>query len=383
MQYRKFGALDWEVSALGFGAMRLPILDDNSRKINEPEAMAMIRRAIDAGVNYVDTAYSYHQEQGERFVGKALKDGYREKVRLATKLPVWLVKEEADFDHYLEEQLKRLDVDQIDFYLLHALNDRHWKNLQELDVFSWAEKRMAEGLFGHLGFSFHDEYPVFESIVTGYDNWTLAQIQYNYIDIDYQAGRKGLHLAAERGLAVVVMEPLRGGRIAKNPAPAPVAETWAKSERDWTPVAWALHWIWDQPEVTAVLSGMSAMEHVEENLALAEEASVGVMTEADQHLINEVRKTYESLGPIPCTQCEYCLPCPSGVAIPRIFDAYNEAVAFDAWEHGRWVYNNPIKPEERADNCIECGECEALCPQNIHIIDWLATAHEKLAEPSA
>ena len=381
MQYRKFGSLDWEVSALSFGAMRLPVLDSDSSKINEPEATAMMRRAIDAGVNYVDTAYPYHQEQSERFVAKVLKDGYREKVRLATKLPCWLVKEEADFDRYLEEQMRRLEVDHLDFYLLHALNAKHWKKLQELDVFSWAEKRMADGAFGHLGFSFHDDYPVFESIVNGYDHWALAQIQYNYIDVDYQAGRKGLQLAAERGLAVVVMEPLRGGQIAKNPPPAPVAETLAKSERDWTPVAWALHWLLDQPEVSTALSGMSAMEHVEENLAIAAESGVGKLSEEDRALIKDIRKAYDSMAPIPCTQCEYCLPCPSGVAIPRIFGAYNEAVSFDAWGHARWVYNNPIKPEERADHCVECGDCEEVCPQHIEIIQWLARVHEKLAEP--
>lgn len=382
MQYRKFGSLDWEVSALGFGAMRLPVLDGDSSKINEPEATAMIRHAIDSGVNYVDTAWGYHHEQSEPFVGKVLKDGYREKVYLATKMPSWLVKEEADFDRFLDAQLKRLDVDHLDVYLLHTLNARYWENYQKLGVFEWAEKKMAEGLFHHLGFSFHDEYSVFEKIVTGYDNWAMAQIQYNYIDIDYQAGQKGLRLAADRGLAVVAMEPLRGGQIAKTPPPAPVAETWAKSERDWTPVAWALNWLWDQPEVSLVLSGMSAMAHVEENLALAAESGVNRLTEADHALVSQARKDYASLAPIPCTQCEYCLPCPSGVAIPRIFDVYNEAVSFDTWGIAGWRYNNMIKQEERADNCTECGECEAVCPQNIKIIEWLATVHEKLAEPA-
>jgi predicted aldo/keto reductase-like oxidoreductase len=191
-----------------------------------------------------------------------------------------------------------------------------------------------------------------------------------------------LQLAAERGLAVVVMEPLRGGQIVKDPPPIPVAEAFDKSDRDWTPVAWALHWLWDQPGVSTVLSGMSAMEQVEENLAVAAESAVGIMTDADHALIDAVRNAYASMEPIPCTQCEYCLPCPSGVAIPRIFDVYNEAVAFDAWGHGRWVYKDFIKPEEQADNCTECGECEAICPQNIKIINWLATAHEKLTQPA-
>jgi hypothetical protein len=361
--------------------MRLPVLDDDSSKINEPLAMEMVRHSINEGVNYVDTAWGYHNEQSERFVGKVLKDGYREKVKLATKMPSWLVKEEADFDRLLEEQMKRLDVDFIDFYLLHALNQSHWENFQELDVFTWAEKRMSEGLFGHFCFSFHDEYPVFESIVNGYDNWTMAQIQYNFMDINYQAGQKGLKLAADRGLAVVVMEPVRGGRLAKNPPPGPVADVWAKSDREWTPAAWAFNWVWDQPEVSTALSGMSTMEQVEENLQTASESAVSKLTAKDHELIQEVRKVYDSLAPIPCTQCEYCLPCPNGVSIPRIFEIYNEAIMYDEFGGAHWAYNNQVNPEARADQCIECGECEEACPQQIEIIDWLAKAHEKLAEP--
>jgi uncharacterized protein len=382
MQYRKFGSLDWEVSALGFGAMRFPVLDDDPARIDEEKATAMIRHAIDSGVNYVDTAYGYHQEQSEPFVGKALKDGYRERVKLATKMPSWLVKEVADFDRLLEEQMTRLDVNHLDFYLLHALSAKSWKNYQELDVFTWAEKRMTEGLFDHLCFSFHDEYPVFESIVNGYDNWTMAQIQYNYVDEDYQAGRKGMELAAERGMAVVVMEPLRGGRIAKNPPPDGVADVWAKSQRDWTPAAWALHWVWNQPEIATALSGMSTMEQVEENLVLADQSTVGILSPEELALYQEVCQVYNSLMPIPCTQCEYCLPCPSDVAIPRVFETYNDGEAYDAWERSRFVYREFFKPENRADRCVECGECEEACPQNIKIIEWLARAHERLAEPA-
>jgi uncharacterized protein len=382
MKYRKFGSLDWEVSALGFGAMRLPVLDNDSGKINEPLATKMVRHAIDEGVNYIDTAYPYHQEQSERFVAKVLKDGYREKVKLATKMPSWLVKEEADFDRLLEEQMRRLDVDFIDFYLLHALNGKTWANYQKLDVFSWAEKRMAEGLFGHLCFSFHDEYAVFEKIVNGYDNWTMAQIQYNYMDTNYQAGRKGLKLAADHGLAVVIMEPLRGGRLANNPAPKAVEAAWAKSVHNWSPAAWALHWIWDQPEVSTALSGMSTMPQVEENLETASASAIGKLTEQDHELIAEVQNAYDSMAPIPCTQCEYCLPCPNGVAIPRIFEVYNEAVMYEELGGSRWAYNNQISADARADNCIECGDCEAACPQNIEIIDWLAKAHELLSDPA-
>jgi hypothetical protein len=382
MQYRKFGSLDWEVSALGFGAMRLPTLDNDSGKIDESEAIRMIRYAIDQGVNYVDTAYPYHKGQSELLVAKALKDGYREKVRLATKMPSWLIKEPADLDQYLEEQLEKLDVERIDFYLLHALNKDSWKNYQDVNVFTWAEKKMSEGLFDHLCFSFHDEYPVFESIVEGYDNWTMAQIQYNYMDVNYQAGLKGMKLAADRGMAVVVMEPLRGGRIAKNPPPDAVADVWKKSDRDWTPAEWALQWLWDQPEVSTVLSGMSTMEQVEQNVQSASRSAVGKLNATDESLIKEARQAYESLAPIPCTQCEYCLPCPNGVAIPRIFSIYNDAKMYDSFGHARWAYNNQVKPETRADQCIECGECEEACPQNIRIIDWLAKTHEALAQPA-
>ena len=382
MQYRKFGSLDWEVSALGFGAMRLPILDGDPARIDEEKATVMIRHAIDSGVNYMDTAFGYHQEQSEPFVGRALKDGYREKVRLATKMPSWLVKEAADFDRLLEQQMTRLDVSRLDFYLLHALSAKSWKNYQELDVFTWAEKRMAEGLFDHLCFSFHDAYPVFESIVNGYDNWTMAQIQYNYIDVDYQAGRKGMQLAADRGLAVVVMEPLRGGRIAKNPPPDGVAKVWGKSQQDWTPAARALHWVWDQPDISTALSGMSTMDQVEENLTLADQSAMGILSSEEKSLYQEVCEVYNSLMPIPCTQCEYCLPCPSDVAIPRVFETYNDGEAYDAWDRSRLVYREFFKPENRADQCVECGECEEACPQNIKIIEWLARSHEKLVEPA-
>ena len=329
MKYRKFGSLDWKTSALGFGAMRLPVLDNDSGRINEPLAMEMVRHAIDSGVNYVDTAYPYHQEQSEPFIGKVLKDGYRNKVKLATKMPSWFVKEAADLDRLLEEQLRRLDVDHLDFYLLHALNAQYWAKYKQLDVFTWAEKKMAEGLFEHLCFSFHDEYSVFEEIVNGYDNWTMAQIQYNYMDTDYQAGTKGLKLAASKGLAVVVMEPLRGGRLAKNPAPPKVEEVWARSEYDWSPAAWALQWVWNQPEVSTVLSGMSTIQQVEENLETASHSSVGLLKEQDLVLVEQARKAYESLAPIPCTQCEYCLPCPNGVSIPKIFEVYNEAIMYE------------------------------------------------------
>lgn len=217
MQYRQFGPVDWKVSALGFGAMRLPVIDNTPNKIDEPEAIRMIRHAIDEGVNYVDTAYPYHGGMSEPLVSRALADGYREKVKLATKSPVWLIHTPDDFHRLLDEQLERLKTDHIDFYLLHALNKLRWPQLRALGIIGEAEKGISDGRIGHLGFSFHDDLETFKGIVDDYDNWTFCQIQYNYMDTDYQAGTEGLKYAADKGMAVVIMEPVRGGQLAGKP----------------------------------------------------------------------------------------------------------------------------------------------------------------------
>lgn len=377
MKYRPFGKLNWQASALGFGCMRLPIHEEDSGKIGEPLATAMIRQAIDGGVNYIDTAWSYHREQSEPFIGRVLKDGYREKVRLATKLPSWLVHSQDDMERLLDTQLARLQTDQIDFYLLHSMNAKYWQNYQDLHIFDWAEKKMAEGKFRYLGFSFHDKIDVFESILNGYDNWTFCQIQYNYMDVNEQAGIKGLHAAAEKGLAVVVMEPLRGGSLVKTPPI--VAEQFKDTKRDWTPAEWALQWVWNQPEVSLLLSGMSTLEQVQQNLASADRSGVDSLTQTDLGLIENVRAARASLAPVPCTHCEYCLPCPNEVAIPSIFEIYNQAVMYDNQNNGRNRYMDNIHEENRADRCVECGTCESLCPQHIQIIEWLKTADAYLA----
>jgi predicted aldo/keto reductase-like oxidoreductase len=381
MQYRNFGKLDWKPSALGFGAMRLPMIDDDPAQIDEELATRMIRTAIDAGVNYVDTAWPYHREQSEPVVGRALQDGYREKVKLATKMPVWLTEKHEDFDHYLNEQLKRLQTDRIDFYLLHGLNKDRWPVLCDLDVFDWAEQAKASGRIGYLGFSFHDDLATFKEIVDAGD-WTFCQIMYNYMDIEFQAGREGLHYAAGKGLGVVIMEPLRGGQLTRRP-PGTIAALWASAPVARSQPDWALQWLWNQPEVSLCLSGMSAMEHVEENLASADRARVGSLTPEELALVDRVRDAYRALSPIPCTNCKYCMPCPSGVAIPRIFTTYNDLAMYGDERRARIGYNRFMKPEERADQCVECGACESVCPQQIEIIDWLKKAHAALAEPAS
>ncbi|MGC9398345.1 MAG: aldo/keto reductase [Anaerolineae bacterium] len=379
MQYRTFGQLDWKPSALGFGAMRLPTTDDDPKHINEPLATKMIHYAIDHGVNYVDTAWPYHQEASEPFLGRVLQGGYREKVRLATKSPCWLLEKPEDFDHYLGEQLKRLQTDHIDFYLLHALNEERWQKMLKLDIPAQAERAIADGRIRYLGFSFHDEYPVFKRILDDYDGWTFCQIQYNYMDVNYQAGTKGLKYAADKGLAVVIMEGLRGGQLAQNPPPDPVAEIWAESGRDRKPAEWGLQWLWNQPEVSVVLSGMSEMQHVTENVASADRSGVGTLTDEDLGLIERVRATYEALAPIPCTGCGYCVPCPNGVDIPTLFRTYNEAMMYDDVEGARRTYNTWIKEEQRANMCVECGTCQEKCPQGLEIIEWLQKVHAELS----
>lgn len=380
MQYRRFGTLDWKPSALGFGCMRLPTLEDDSGKIDEPLAIAMVRKAIDADVNYIDTAWGYHREQSEPFVARALADGYRQKVRLATKLPSWLVKTTDDMDRLLDTQLERLQTDHIDFYLLHSMNRGYWERYQQLKVFDWAEAKMAEGKFNYLGFSFHDTFDVFKSILDGYDNWTFCQIQYNYMDVDEQAGLRGLQLAAERGLGVVIMEPLRGGRLANVLPPTPVAQAFARSRQERTPAEWALQWLWDQPEVSLLLSGMSTMQQVEQNVESASRSGVGTFSTEDHETIAAVQQAWRGLAPVPCTHCEYCLPCPNGVEIPSVFKIYNTAFMYDDRRSGRWEYTNQLAEAARATSCVECGICETLCPQTIPIIAELKNAHAWLME---
>ena len=376
MQYRTFGKLDWECSALGFGCMRLPTKGDH-KNIDEPEAARMLHYAIDHGVNYVDTAYPYHGENSEWFVGRALGGGYRERVRLATKLPCWSVELADDFDKYLNEQLDKLQTDHIDFYLLHALKEKSWHKVRDLGVLDWAEEAIADGRIGHIGFSFHDKYEVFQEIVDAYDGWTFCQIQYNYMDIENQAGTKGLKYAASKGLAVVIMEPLLGGRLV-NP-PEPIQEMWAGAPRKRTPADWALQWLWNQPQVSIVLSGMSAMEHVTENVVSADVSGVDTLTPEELMLIGQVRERYRELCPIPCTKCEYCMPCPNGVNIPRNLEIYNEGVMYDKPDHARDAYGW-LSEDERASACVQCGECEELCPQAIPISEWMIHAHEVLGE---
>ncbi|MBN1382449.1 MAG: aldo/keto reductase [Deltaproteobacteria bacterium] len=378
MEYRKFGSTDWTGSILGFGAMRLPVTDKKDRsKIDEPLARQMMAYAIDHGVNYLDTAYLYHDGESERVVGRFLKDGYRDKVKLATKLPARIVHSPDDFDRFLNEQLKRLQTDHIDFYLLHALNHETWPKVRKMNVLKWAESAKAQGRIGRLGFSFHDDLDTFKDIIDAYDQWALCQIQYNFMDTEYQAGTEGLNYAAQKGLAVVIMEPIRGGHLAKEPPPR-IKDILAKAPKQRTQAEWALQWVWDQPGISLVLSGMTALEHVMENCALAARASENKLSAEELKLLAEVKEAYRRLCPIPCTNCQYCMPCTNDVRINRILELYNEVFMYDDTRVPRMRYSQ-IHADQRADQCIECGTCEDSCPQSIPIQEWLKKAHDLLA----
>ena len=368
MQYRKFGKLDWQVSALGFGCMRLPIIGEDAGAIDQEKTNEMIRHAIDTGLNYVDTAYVYHNQKSEIALGKALQDGYREKVRIATKLPIWLVEKTEDFDRMLNEELMRLQTDHVDFYLMHSLDQGKWEKIHKLGLLKKAEAALADGRIRYLGFSFHDKLDVFKRIVDGYP-WTFCQIQYNFMDVNFQAGKAGLQYAANKGLAVVIMEPLRGGRLAADlPAARPL---WTQAEKQRTPAEWALQWLWNQPEVSVVLSGMGTLQQVKENLASADRSRVGLLDSDELALYEKVRETLVKLSPIGCTACEYCLPCPNGVNIPQIFDHYNRIAMYDDLEGIRAQYKLFMADDHKAANCIQCGECLSKCPQGLPISDWM------------
>jgi uncharacterized protein len=295
MQYRRFGPVDWQVSALGFGCARFPTVNgvEFDPEISEAEAIAMLRYAIDRGVNYVDTAHTYHGGNSEIVVGRALQDGYRAKVRLADKSPISQLARPEDFDTILAGQLRKLQTDHIDFYLMHGLDAKSWGRAQELDLVGRAEAAIADGRIGHLGFSFHDTYEVFQQIVDGTDKWTFCQFIYNFLDTERQAGTRGLKYAAAKGLAIVVMEPIQGGKIAR--PPDPVRAIWEGAPPGRSIPALALQWVWDHPEVAVALSGMSSMRQVEENVASAEAASTAPLTEGERALIRSIRQATEEL----------------------------------------------------------------------------------------
>ena len=376
MKYRndKYGK---PISVLGFGCMRFSA---KNGRIDVPKAQEEVRRAFDAGINYYDTAYVY--PGNEEAVGEIMENlGIREKINIATKLPHYRLKKSEDIERFFQEELKRLRTTYVDYYLMHMLNDvRSWERISDLGIQDWIRAKKESGEIRQIGFSYHGNADMFKKLIDAYD-WDFCQIQYNYMDEYSQAGADGLRHAASKGIPVIIMEPLRGGSLT-NKLPNAAKELIGRSPEKTTPARLGFRWLWNQPEVTCVLSGMNSMEMLEENLETAETAEPGTLTEEEQQLIGEIRNIINAKMKVGCTGCRYCMPCPHNVDIPGTFSAYNrrysEGYAAAIKEYCMCTVLR--KTPTSLLNCIGCGACEAKCPQHIEIRKELKNA-KKVLEP--
>ena len=367
-----------KLSALGFGTMRLP---QKSLKIDEDRAISQIRYAIDNGVNYLDTAFPYHAGESEKLLGKALQEGYREKVKVATKLSHFMINKPEDMNKFLNLQLAKLQTDHIDYYLLHSLDAEAWSKLQNFNVLNFLKKAQADGKIVNLGFSFHGSRSTFKEIIDAND-WTMCQIQYNFLDENLQAGTEGLRYAASKRLAVMVMEPLRGGALAGK-LPKEVKQIYDKAQIGRTAAEWGLRWVWNHPEVTVVLSGMNDEKQVQENIKTCETAKPNSLSQQDLDVISNVAGCYRRLMKVPCTGCSYCMPCPNGVNIPANFNMYNQYHMFGNKIYTRGFYAVMLMglmngKQADASLCKNCGACAKKCPQHIAIPDELKAVKSNL-----
>lgn len=365
MQYREVKSTHEKVSILGYGGMRFPLI---AGKIDEQKATAQLKRAIEQGVNYIDTAYFYHGGQSEAFLGKFLSTGYRDKVKIATKMPPWSVNNKGDMTLIFEDQRRKLKVDTIDYYLLHALNRETWHKFKTLDALTFLTDLKASGKIKNVGFSFHGDRMLFKDIIDAYP-WDFCQIQYNFLDDLNQAGREGLEYAASKEIAVFVMEPLRGGSLVRN-IPEQVMRQYEAYSLERTPVEWALRWIWNQPGVTMILSGMTEDQHLEDNLIYANRSGINIMSDEELKVIDRVKQVYHDLLKVPCTGCQYCMPCPFGVDIPRCFDLYNSKFLLNQknMKGFYWLQLGGANGQPSyASLCKRCGKCLDHCPQSIDI----------------
>ena len=375
MKYRNFGKLGIQGSAFGLGCMRFNGAASGDSTVDEEKAISLIRRAIDGGVTYIDTAYVYLDKTSEIIVGKALQDGYRDRVTIATKVLADLVHNREEMEAVLDEELKKLQTDHIDFYLMHAINKEKWEYFKSIGAPQFFDDMKKAGKIRYKCFSFHGPYEEFEYIIKDYD-WDMCQIQYNFMDIENQAGTRGLELAGSLGIPVVIMEGLLGGRLAK--APENVQALYDAFPVKRSPVEWSFRWLCNHPEIGTVLSGCNEEEQVDDNLRIFDSVEPGIMTEDELKLMADARQAYLSRMKIGCTGCRYCMPCPNGVNIPGIFSAWNDVSLYGVDPAEHFGLKNIRKNGEGADNCVGCGACEAACPQNLSIIDSLQEAWKEL-----
>jgi predicted aldo/keto reductase-like oxidoreductase len=368
MQYRKFGKVDWQISALGFGLENLPA--------NEEASLKMLRCAIDGGVNFIDAGAAPLLKRNAPLLVKALGDGYRKKVKIAAAIPSVNINAAADFERKLEDLVKLFNHEHLDFLVLGGLNRFTWPRLEELRITHLAEKAIAEKKIGYVGFFFHDEYQFLREIIAAYDNWTLGQFQYSFMDVDHHPGVSGLTYAADKGLAVVAAKPLLGGRLTRE-IPQNAAKIWAEAEPKRSPAEWGLRWVWNHGEAATVVCDMSSLEQVKENIALANNIKAGSFTVPEELVISRVRDAYRALKPIPCTACRGCMPCPQDIDAPRIFEIYNEAIMYNDTAAAREIFR---LEKHILDNCNECKICEKRCGMSIPLTEWLQKARAMLAE---
>lgn len=368
MEYRTMNKTGDNLSILGYGCMRFPtkgVMAPDEERIEK-----QVIRAIDKGVNYFDTAYTY--PNSESILGNILAKGYRNKVKLATKLPLMLVHTKEDIDRLFAEQLKRLQTDHIDYYLMHGINTfEDWVKLKECGIESFIQNEQSKGRIINIGFSFHGNIAAFKKVIDDYP-WDFCQIQYNYVDENFQAGTEGLHYAHERGLGIIVMEPLRGGTLIGKMTPA-AQKIMDRVEPKQSPAELALRWVWNHPEVNVVLSGMNVEEHIEENIRVASTATPGSLSQSELHALNNIRLEFERNIKVNCTGCSYCMPCPFGVDIPYCFAMYNSKSMFGGlppvfhYLSGTSGSKSSSGTVSRASQCQNCGACEKRCPQHIPI----------------
>lgn len=378
MQYRKMGKLGIEVSAFGIGCMRFPMITnaDGKRVVDQELANKIIHTAIENGVNYLDTAYVYSDRQAEKVLGKALQGGWREKVYVATKLPIWDCHTPEDLPRLYEEQRTNLGVDCIDFYLVHSLNRDAWRRMRDLGIREFLTDLKAQGKIKYACFSFHDNYEAFEEIINDYD-WDMCQIQFNYMDVNNQATIKGVELAGEKNIPIVIMEGLLGGRLAS--VPDTVQAVFDSYPEKRSAVEWAFRWLCNFPQIATVLSGVTNMEQTMDNLAIFDRTGVGIMSEEELAIVEKAREEYLRRTKVGCTGCRYCMPCPCNVDIPAIFGTWNEAFKYNTNISGNGRYRRMVSEGKGADQCVECGNCMEKCPQALNIPELLKAASAELS----
>lgn len=374
MKYRELGKDKLKVSQLGYGCMRLPTIDGKEENIDVEKTRKLLRYAVDNGINYIDTAYPYHGGNSEGVVGKIInEENLRDKIYLATKLSLWMVKSKDKQEDFLNDQLKRMNQDYFDYYLVHALNKEAWNTVKEYDTLSFIDKSKKEGKIKHLGFSFHDEsIELFKEIVDSYD-WDFVQIQYNYLDEFFQAGKEGLNYCESKGIDCIIMEPLKGGQLVRD-LPQEVKDMFGKADNEASFASWALRWLYNQPNVKVILSGMGKLEEVVDNIKSASKYEVNGLSDIEITTLNKAVSFIRGKERINCTNCKYCMPCPQGVLIPNNFEYYNKYFHLDTEKNRKEIksmYHMGFNNEEMASACVKCGICETHCPQHLQIRDLL------------